>query len=86
MIPTFDWLHGLALALGALAAVFFPKISGNASGPTASPATTGAHPLFETLIKVLESKLADLIHVEPGPNGEPMFTIRVVMAPDEAKK
>ena len=82
MIPTFDWMHGVALALGALATIFFPKKSA-ASG---TPPSLSQHPLFDTLIKVLDGKLTDLIHVEPGPDGEPMFTIRVVLVQDETKK
>ncbi len=82
MIPTFDWMHGVALALGAIAATFFPK---KPVVPGAEP-TASQHPLFDTLIQVLEGKLTDLIHVEPGPNGEPMFTLRVVLVQDAAKK
>ncbi|MEI7687560.1 MAG: hypothetical protein WCL32_21340 [Planctomycetota bacterium] len=87
MFASFDWMHGVALALGALAAVFFPKKS--ATGPAAipgsplAPGNSSAHPLFDTLLQVLEGKLTDLIHVEPGPNGEPMFTLRVVLVNDD---
>jgi hypothetical protein len=87
MTPTFDWMHGLALALGAVAAFFFPKKSGTATTtPTTSPGAVSPHPLFDALIQVLEGKLTDLIHIEPGPNGEPMFTVRVVLVQGEQKK
>ena len=83
MFASLDWMHGLAVAVGALATMFFPKKS---TSPTADPTKPSAHPLFDTLLQVLEGKLTDLIHVEPGPNGEPMFTLRVVLVQDEPKK
>ena len=42
--------------------------------------------VINAIRQVLEGKLTDLIHIEPGPNGEPMFTLRVVLVQDSAKQ
>ena len=95
-MPTFDWMHVLALAAGAFATALYTRTA--ATPATATPtssaksATTAAasstsitgNPLFDALLKVLEGKLSDLIAVEPGPDGSPMFTVRVVLAPETA--
>lgn len=84
MTPSIDLFHGIALAIGAVAAAFFPKLFGR---PRIDPANAASqHPLFATLLQVLESKLTDLIQVEPGESGEPIFTIRVVLSPEQPKK
>ncbi len=89
-----DWMHGLALIFGAVATAFFPRkpvspamASPAPTAPTAPTAPNPAtpHPLFDTLVRVLEGKLQDLIAVESGPEGEPMFTLRVVLVHPEAK-
>jgi hypothetical protein len=90
-MPTFDWMHALALVAGAFATALWARTSPAAAAPTgtstpktpssAAIPTTGS-PLFDALLKVLEGKLSDLIAVEPGPDGSPMFTIRVVLAPE----
>lgn len=89
MLSNLDWMHGLAAALGALAAAFVPKLaprSGASPSGTSSGGAAAQHPLFDALIQVLEGKLTELIHVEPGPDGEPMFTLRVVLVQGETKK
>jgi hypothetical protein len=96
-MPTFDWMHVLALAAGALATALYTRTASPSSAATPSTATpkpttaaatastsiTG-NPLFDALLKVLEGKLSDLIAVEPGPDGSPMVTVRVVLAPEAA--
>jgi hypothetical protein len=81
-MPTFDWMHILALVAGAAATTFFPRKS--PANPSLSTPSVSAsqHPLFDTLVQVLESKLTDLISVEPGPEGAPIFTLRVILASD----
>jgi hypothetical protein len=82
-MPTFDWMHILALVAGAAATTFFPRKSpANPSSNSPNSSTTSQHPLFDTLVQVLESKLTDLISVEPGPDGAPIFTLRVILASD----
>jgi hypothetical protein len=93
-MPTFDWVHVLALAAGALATALYTRTTTSSaatpSTATAKPTTAAAtgstsitgNPLFDALLKVLEGKLSDLIAVEPGPDGSPMFTVRVVLAPE----
>ena len=96
-MPTFDWMHVLALAAGAFATALYTRTAStpatSAATPTSSAKPTAAatsststtgNPLFDALIKVLEGKLSDLIAVEPGPDGSPMFTVRVVLAPETA--
>jgi hypothetical protein len=94
-MPTFDWMHVLALAAGAFATALYTRTASTSSSasPTSSakPATAAApstsitgNALFDALLKVLEGKLSDLIAVEPGPDGSPMFTVRVVLAPEAA--
>ena len=95
-MPTFDWMHVLALAAGALATALYTRTASTSSSTpttptlTAKPTTAAAtsasstsmtgSPLFDALLKVVEGKLSDLIAVEPGPDGSPMFTVRVVLA------
>ena len=53
-MPTFDWMHILALVAGAAATTFFPRKSpANPSSPNVpgNPATS-QHPLFDTLVQV----------------------------------
>jgi hypothetical protein len=94
-MPTFDWMHVLALAAGALATALYTRTtstSSSAATPTSTTKQTTAaptasmtgSPLFDALLKVVEGKLSDLIAVEPGPDGSPMFTVRVVLAPEAA--
>jgi hypothetical protein len=95
-MPTFDWMHVLALAAGAFATALYTRTASASSAATpststAKPMTAAAastsitgNPLFDALLKVLEGKLSDLIAVEPGPDGVPMFTVRVVLAPETA--
>lgn len=88
MFASFDWMHGVALALGAVATMIFPKKASSSTSPSpppASPNDPAKHPLFDALVRILEGKLTDLIHVEPGPDGEPMFTVRVVLVNEQAK-
>ena len=94
-MPTFDWMHVLALAAGAFATALYTRTASSSSAatpststakptpaaPTSAASITG-NPLFDALLKVLEGKLSDLIAVEPGPDGAPMFTVRVVLAPE----
>ena len=89
-MPTFDWMHALALVAGAFATALWtrtpPAASSSPNAKPTSPATPApaltGNPLFDALLKVLEGKLSDLMAVEPGPDGSPMFTIRVVLTPD----
>ena len=60
------------------------KAATDPTKPAAPQAPASQHPLFDTLVRVLEGRLTDLIGVEPGPDGTPLFTLRVILA-DETK-
>ena len=86
-MPTFDWMHAAAAIAGLLASSVLPRLAGLPAKPLVpGAAPTGNHPLFETLVQVLEGKLKDIISIEPGPNGEPIFTLRVILVNDVPKK